>query len=101
MPAGGPWCACSSLWSWSWAWVAVAMGTPLDRLPALLARGLDFGRLDHVARLVAPGVARVRDDRGELGVGQLRERRHSRAGLALQLERDLRRLGTVDDLGAV
>ena len=31
---------------------------------------LDFGGLD-VARLVAPGIARVGDDRGDLGVRQL------------------------------
>src|SRR6185369_3995227 len=71
----------------------------------LLPRDLDVGRLDRFAGVVAPAVARVGDDRGDVGVGQLLPRRHRR-GLAVALDPVqhrvyLRGLGTVDDLRAV
>src|SRR5258705_9204730 len=103
MPAGGPWWSWASLWPWPWsscAWVAVLMGYPAFSI-SLLARGRDFGRLDRIARLVAPGVALVGDDGRDVGIVEVREGRHRRAGLALHHHRDVAGLGAGRDLGSV
>src|SRR6266545_2697247 len=66
------------------------------------ARSPDFGRLDDVAGPVAPVVALVGDDRGDIGVGKLlAERSHRRAPLAVQHDFHLSPPWTVDELGAV
>src|SRR6476646_11155305 len=68
---------------------------------ALLARGFDVGRLHRLAGLVAPAVAGVRDHRRDVDVGELRPRRHRGPRLAVEHNRDLSLLRTVDDLRAV
>jgi len=90
--------------AWSWAWVAALMGAPLSWYP-VVCRGpgvsacerLHFRRLD-LARLVAPGGARIGDHRGQLAVREAREGGHRRALLAVQDERDLRALGAGGNL---
>src|SRR6266705_6369577 len=62
----------------------------------------DLARLDDVAGLVAPGVALIGDDCGDIGVGKLlAERRHRRAPLAVQHDLHLPPPWTVDERGAV
>ena len=63
------------------SWVNSAFSNPVG---GLLAGGLDLGGLDGLAGLVAPGISRVRDDGGELAVGEPREGRHRRARLAVR-----------------
>src|SRR5436309_200458 len=65
-------------------------------------RGIDFARLDHVAGLVAPAVALVSDDGGEVGVRELfAEPRHGRALFPVQHDLDVPSPWAVDELGAV
>src|SRR5688572_7747347 len=98
-PAGGPWWSWASPCPWSsCAWVAWAICV-LRCLNRLLARGLDVGRHDRVRR-VAPGGARMCDDRGQLAVREARERCHRRPGLAVQDDGDLPALRAVHQLGA-
>ena len=53
------------------------------RIP-LFTCGFDLCGRDHVAGLVGPGVALVGDDRGDVDVAQVLERRHRGARLAVQ-----------------
>src|SRR6266571_7522564 len=65
-------------------------------------RRLDLARLDDVAGLVAPVVALVGDDRGDVGVRELLAKSgHCGALLALEHHLDVRGPRTVDELGAV
>src|SRR5580765_5520287 len=77
----------------------VHRGAPSSRS---FARGLDIARLDHIARLVAPAVALERDDRSDVGVGELlAEGRHRRALLAVQYDLDVAAFRLPDERGAV
>ena len=73
--------------------IAVLLGCAIVRSSAFaryLRAACDLRRAAPTSPgLVAPGVARVGDDRGDLGVGQLLPRRHRRACRALAVQHDV------------
>src|SRR5581483_1489820 len=99
--------SCGAAWSWGLLLMRILLaafacswcGRSIGSTRSAAARRLDVLGLHRLA-LVAPGRARVVDDRGDVGVGELFPRRHRRTGSAVQHGVDLVGRRTIHDLVA-